>query len=85
MSRAINIDDLVEPRLEEITLPRVPTLIRSHESRVLALKQPGIAAARRINLQENLCTTAATRQIRLLRISAKATADRGLREFFTED
>ena len=35
--------------------------------------------ARRINLQENLSTTAATRQIRLLRTARKLTADQGLR------
>src|SRR5215204_3817969 len=46
---------------------------------VVALKQPGNhGPTRRINLQENLSTTAATRQIRLLRTARKLQPIRGL-------
>ena len=75
----IKIDDLVEPRPEEIALPGLPTFIRPHESprpRPQAARES--RPARRINLQENLSTTAATRQIRLLRTARKLQRIRGL-------
>src|SRR3954451_11149377 len=59
----IKVDDLVEPRPEEIALSGLPRFIRPHES---PRRRPQAAResrpARRINLQENLSTTAATRQ-----------------------
>src|SRR4051812_2215721 len=75
----IKVDDLVEPRPEEIALSGLPTFIRPHES---PRRRPQAAResrpARRINLQENLSTTAATRQIRLLRTARKLQPIRGL-------
>src|SRR4051794_30451702 len=75
----IKVDDLVEPRPEEIALSGLPTFIRPHESprpRPQAARES--RPARRINLQENLSTTAATRQIRLLRTARKLQPIRGL-------
>src|SRR4051812_30754841 len=75
----IKVDDLVESRPEEIALSGLPTFIRPHESprrRPQAAKES--RPARRINLQEYLSTTAATRQIRLLRIARKLQPIRGL-------
>src|SRR3954451_20137927 len=75
----IKVDDLVEPRPEEIALSGLPTFIRPHES---PRRRPQAAResrpARRINLQENLSTTAETRQIRLLRTARKLQPIRGL-------
>src|SRR4051812_27131238 len=75
----IKVDDLVEPRPEEIALSGLPTFFRPHES---PRRRPQAAResrpARRINLPENLSTTAATRQIRLLRTARKLQPIRGL-------
>src|SRR4051812_30554168 len=75
----IKVDDLVEPRPEEIALSGLPTFFRPHES---PRRRPQAAResrpARRINLRENLSTTAETRQIRLLRTARKLQPIRGL-------
>src|SRR5215218_9860045 len=75
----IKVDDLVEPRPEEIALSGLPTFFRPHES---PRRRPQAAResrpARRINLPENLSTTAETRQIRLLRTARKLQPIRGL-------
>src|SRR4051812_30556200 len=61
----IKVDDLIQPRPEEIALPRLPMLLRPHEAPVLAINEARESRpAHRINLQENLSTTAATRQTR---------------------
>src|SRR4051794_21031353 len=75
----IKVDDLVEPRPEEIALSGLPTFFRPHES---PRRRPQAAResrpARRINLPENLSTTAETRQIGLLRTARKLQPIRGL-------
>ena len=74
----IKVDDLVEPRPEEIALSGLPTFF----GRMKAPSCPQAAResrpARRINLPENLSTTAETRQIRLLRTARKLQPIRGL-------
>src|SRR4051794_32334705 len=75
----IKVDDLVESRPEEIALSGLPTFFRPHESprsRPQAARES--RPARRINLQENLSTTAETRQIGLLRTARKLQPIRGL-------
>src|SRR3954451_19561977 len=75
----IKVDDLVEPRPEEIALSGLPTFFRPHESpRSCPQAARESRPARRINLPENLSTTAATRQIRLLRTARKLQPIRGL-------
>src|SRR4051794_31499008 len=81
----IKVDDLVEPRPEEIALSGLPTFIRPHES---PRRRPQAAResrpAPRINLQENLSTTAATRQIHYF-AQPESYSRSGAWEFFTED
>src|SRR4051812_6236267 len=74
------VDNLVEPRPEEIALARFPTLLRPHD------KPPSLPSnaaresrpERRINLQGNPSTTPATRQTRLLHAAENLQRVRGL-------
>src|SRR3954451_14854543 len=81
----IKVDDLVEPRPEEIALSGLPTFIRPHESprrRPQAAKES--RPAPRINLPENLSTTPQPGKYDYF-AQPESYSRSGAWEFFTED
>src|SRR5215212_3873335 len=77
--RMSEVDNLVEPRPEEIALPRLPRSFGRMKAPVATLDEARESRLGcRINLQENPSTTAATRQTRLPSDSSKFAADQEL-------